>query len=147
MTNDYAAISGKMKSMGYWRPTAYDLKPNPSLDKNVCDKMLELGATWSVTVTDEAGLVSYYDELTDSFFSLRGRSFRMDESAYPRSFVLVAEDKGDELEALIRDGADINERLDGGMPLLTVEEKKNACSSLRTLLKMGAGSWGNCGRS
>ncbi len=140
MTNDYATISGKMKSMGYWRPTAYDLKLNPSLDKNVCDKMFELGATWSVTVTDDAGIVSYYDELTDSFFSifLRGISSRMDESAYSRSFVLAAENKGDELAALIREGADIDERIDGGMPLLTVAALRDACFSIRALLKMGA---------
>ncbi|GEM_PF-2464198 len=138
MTNDYATISGKMKSMGYWRPTAFELKPNPSLDKCICDKMLELGATWSFAVADDAGIVSYYDELTDSFFSLCGRSSRMDESTCPRSFVLAADDKGDELEALIREGADINERIDSGMPLLTVAALKNACSSLRTLLKMGA---------
>lgn len=138
MTNDYATISGKVKSLGYWRPTAYDLKPNPTLNRSVCDKMLELGATWSVTFADDAGIVSYYDELTDSFFSLCGRSSRMDENSYPRSFVLAASDKGDELEALIRGGADINERIDGGMPLLTVAALRNACSSIRTLLKMGA---------
>lgn len=45
MTNDYATISGKMKSLGYWQPTAFELKPNPSLDKRICNKMLELGAT------------------------------------------------------------------------------------------------------
>ena len=27
MTNDYATISGKMKSLGYWQPTAFELKP------------------------------------------------------------------------------------------------------------------------
>lgn len=140
MTNDYATISGKMKSLGYWRPTAFELKPNPSLDKRICDKMLELGATWSVTVTDEAGLVSYYDETAEAFFSLplRGISSRMDKGTYPRSFVLAAADKGAELEALIRDGADINERIDGGMPLLTVAALKDACSSIRVLLKAGA---------
>lgn len=140
MTNDYEAICGKMKSLGYWRPTAFELKPNPSLNKRICDRMLELGATWSVTVTDEAGLVSYYDETAGAFFSifLRGISSRMDKGTYPRSFMLAADDKGDELEALIREGADINERIDSGMPLLTVAALKNACSSLRTLLKMGA---------
>lgn len=140
MTNDYEAICGKMKSLGYWQPTAFELKPNPTLDKRICNKMLELGATWSVTVTDEAGLVSYHDETAGAFFSifLRGISARMDRGTCPRSFVLAADDKGDELEALIREGADINERIDSGMPLLTVAALKNACSSLRTLLKMGA---------
>ena len=140
MTNDYGNICKKLKSLQYWRPVSGDLLPNPDMDEALCGMMREKKALWSMMTGDRDGLLNYYDALTGTFFSasLRCISSVMDEKKYPRAFVLAADDGGNELAALLKEGAGIDERIDDGKTLLMIAALKDACSSASVLLRMGA---------
>lgn len=60
MTDDYDALRTELASYNCRAPSSSDLWENPVLAQSVRDKMQELGVRWSITVSNNSGILNYY---------------------------------------------------------------------------------------
>ncbi len=60
MTNNYKMMNHKLEELGCRHLRVYDYHPNPVLSEAVKDKMVELGVTFSLTLSNGAYLLNYY---------------------------------------------------------------------------------------
>lgn len=61
MTDDYNLLALELAKLGCIAPTSNDLWRNPQLAFAVRQKMVELGVTWSFTVTGGSDILNYYN--------------------------------------------------------------------------------------
>ncbi len=60
MTDDYDALRAELAKYGCRAPDIGNLWENPALAQSVRNKMTEIGACWSITVSNGSGILNYY---------------------------------------------------------------------------------------
>lgn len=140
MTNDFTVISEKLKSFGCRIPTPEDFTENPSLANNVQNKMMFLGATWSLVITSEIAVLNYYDETTENPYMvpINILTTNNDNSSIIQMFNYVLKNKSDEIKNLVKAGYDINQCIEKGATPLILACLVDSFNSVDILIKLGA---------
>ena len=68
MTNNLSVMNHKLELLGCRHVRFYDFNPNPVLADVVKDKMVELGVTFSLTLSNGANILNYYKPGRTPFF-------------------------------------------------------------------------------
>ena len=140
MTNDFTVISEKLKSFGCSIPEPEDFIENPSLSKNVLNKMILLNATWSLVITPEVAVLNYYDGTTENPYMVPINILKNDNdnSSIIHMFNYILENKTDEIKKLVKAGYDINKCIEKGATPLILACSADSYNSAKILIELGA---------
>lgn len=143
MTNDCDALAQRLLSLGCRAPQDDDFKDKPDLPKPLQDAMLQLGATHSLTVSNNTyALGRHIPGAGSALASLLDLcdtgSTRIPDRAAESLMLAVARNDSATVAQLVEAGAVINEVSVQGLSPLMVAARFNATDAARILLDQGA---------
>ncbi|MCR5764051.1 MAG: ankyrin repeat domain-containing protein [Treponema sp.] len=141
MTNCWFTISERLWELDCISPLEKYFEENPHLAKAVREKMAALGATWSLTVSNGAAVLNYYDASSDkAYITYLSKLRSLDErpSVFKRFVSAVMLNDSDRLREFISMGIKADIFNEHHITPLMIAAASNSCSSIKTLLELGA---------
>ncbi len=164
MTNDYNVLCKKLNSIGYKKPKSTDWRWNPALAKEVRQKMEELGAIYSLCVSDNIKILNFYTKsshfpllimlndieikenktyLEDEYIIKRIRAIsektkNAKRKTWTALMYAVSSNSVELVKYLIQKGEDVNFQDKHGITPLMVAVVNNNADIVRVLINAGA---------
>ena len=147
MTNCWFAIAEKLKEFACGVPSEKYFQENKFLAKAVREKMAALGATWSLTVSNGASVLNYYDATTDTAYITSLEKLRhyddfehsyVTPSLFIRFVTSVMANNTDEINKFLAMGVNVDIFNERNITPLMIASTSNSYGSVKTLLEHGA---------
>lgn len=140
MTNDFSALKEKLWTLHCLPPKQTDWRQNLVLNKNVIDKMTELGATYSLTTSHNVAILNYY-YANGTPFVINLKELHKKQQAELRIGALGGAIRRDEVASVqifIKTKADTQKFVYDSFTPLMVAASFNALKTAEMLLSLGA---------